>query len=349
VKEEIAREVSRLLRLRLTGAEQDRLARPETDNSEAYKLYLQGRYHWNRRTPESLQRSIEYFNQAIAKDRRYVLAYTGLADAYSLLSVYAVMPARESLVQAKAAAEKAVALDDTLTEAHVSLAFVKERFEWDWVGAEREYRRAMELNPNYPTAHHWYALMLAALGRHEEAIREIKRAQEVDPLSLIINSASARILHLAGRHEPAIEQYRRTLEMDPNFLPPLREIGMPYLKAGRPQEGIGAVQKTLALAPGDTFALGLLGHLYAALGKRAEALKVLEQLHRLSREKYELPYELALVYHGLGDKKQALSWLEKACESRSPWAAYLKVEPLFESLHSEPRFQQLIKKMGLAP
>ncbi|MBI3694296.1 MAG: protein kinase, partial [Acidobacteria bacterium] len=317
VKEEIAREVSRLLRLRLTGAEQDRLVRPETDNSEAYKLYLQGRYHWNRRTPDSLQRSIEYFNQAIAKDRRYVLAYTGLADAYSMLNVYAVMPGRESQALGKAAAEKAVALDDTLAEAHVSLAFVKERFEWDWLGAEREYRRAMELNPNYPTAHHWYALMLAALGR--------------------------------GRHEPAIEQYRRTLEMDPNFLPPLREIGMPYLKAGRPQEGIGPLQKALALAPGDTFALGLLGHLYAASGKRAEALKVLERLHRLSREKYELSYELAVVYHGLGDKKQALSWLEKACESRSTWAAFLKVEPLFESLHSEPKFQQLIKRMGLAP
>jgi len=349
VQEDISREISEKLRLRLTGEEKTRLAKRSTTNSEAFQLYLQGRYWWNKRTPQALQKGLAYFQQATDKDPGYALAYVGLSDSYYLLgsSGYDVFPPREVMPKAKAAAVKALELDGMLGEAHVSLAQVVAGYDWDWSTAGREFQRAIELNPNYATAHHFYAIHLAAMGRLKEALAEEKRAQELEPLSLIISANVGRQLNWTGQYDQAIEQYRKILEIEPNFLVGHQLLGGTYLRKGMYDEAISELRKAKDLSPGGTFALAILGCTYAQAGQKAEALKVLDQLKQLARQRYIPAYHFAIVFVGLGEKQQAFEWLAKAYDERSDNLTLLKVEPVYDRLRSDPRFQDLVRRIGL--
>ncbi len=316
---------------------------------EAYELYLKGRYFWNKRTPQSLQQAIGYFQQAIAKDPGQARAYAGLADSYSSLGgLLGFFSPRDFLPQAKAEAIKALEVDDTLAEAHFSLAEIKLKWEWDWPSAEREYKRAIELNPNYAEAHQGYGTYLEALARFEEAIAERKRAQELDPLSPYRTADVGYPFYWAGQYDQAIEHYRRGLELDPSFFWSHLWIGEAYVEKGMQEEAIGEIRKAVALSGGNTRALATLGHAYAVSGRRSEALKVLNDLKARSKQSYVSPYFIALIYAGLGENDRTLEWLEKAYQERHPYLILLKVQPVFRSLHSDPRFQDLLRRVGLA-
>ncbi len=267
VQEEISREISEKLRLRLTGEEKTRMAKRPTENIEAYQLYLKGRYYWNKRTEEGFRRAIVYFSEATEKDPNYALAHAGLADSYIVLGYFSLLPAKEAYAKAREAATRALELDETLGEAHNALATAKADYDWDWPGAEREFKRAIELNPGYATTHQWYGRMLSELGRHEEALAEIKRAQQLDPLSLIINAVSGRILLYAGREDLAIEQLRKTLEIDPNFAHAHQFLGYAYVRKGMFGEAIAEFQRAITLSPNFTQYQAGLGHAYARAGK----------------------------------------------------------------------------------
>ncbi len=349
VQEEISREISEKLRLRLTGEEKTRMAKRATEDNEAYQLYLKGRYYWNKRTEEGFHRAIEYFSEATEKDRNYALAYAGLADSYSLLSDYGFVAPKEVFPRAKEAALKALQLDKTLAEAHTSLAYVKTSYDWDWSGGEREYQRAIELNPSYATAHHWHAVALLAMGSSEEAIAELKRALELDPLSLIINRDLGGAFYLARQYDQAIEQYKKTLELDPNFALAHGYLGLAYVQESMYKEGIAECEKELVISPGNPYALSGLGYAYAVAARRAEAQKVLDKLNELSRQKYVPAVSRVGIYVGLGEKGKAFEWLEKAYEERSQGLIgyYIKVSPAYDPLRSDPRFQDLLRRVGL--
>jgi serine/threonine-protein kinase len=349
VQEEITKEISEKLRLKLTGEERRRLTKRYTENTEAYEYYIRGRYHWDRRTPEALQKAIEYFGRAIEKDPAYALAYSGLADSYSVLPLHTRARPKESYQKAKAAAEKALAIDDSLAEAHNSLGFVFFRAYWDWERAEREIRQAIQLNPGYATAHQWYGALLAAAGRFEEALAEMRRAREVDPLSVSINRGLGILLYMARQYDQAIEQYRNTIEMDPKFPSVRIWLGAAYIQKGQYQRAIDELQTALKLSVEDAYAAGLLGQAYARAGRKAEALRIIETFQEQSKRQYVSAYAVAAVYTGLGDKDQAIAWLEKAYEDRSDWLYYAKVEPWLDPLRSDPRFQDLLRRMRLAP
>jgi eukaryotic-like serine/threonine-protein kinase len=348
LQEQISRDVSEKLRLRLSGAEQRQLARNYATNSEAYRLYLQGRFNWNKRTAEGLEKGIEYFNQAISKDPNYTPAYTGLADCYALLNVYNVAPATESYPQAQAAAAKALELDEQLAEAHASLAFVLYRYNRDWPAAERHFKRALELNPNYATAHQWYSAYLAAAGRNDEAVAEAERAQEIDPFSLTINADVARHLYYARRYDEALAECRKMIEMDRNFSRGHVELGQALLQKMMTAEAIAEFQTALNLSEDSLVALAGLGHAFALAGKRDEALKIVKRLDELSKQRYVSPYHTAVVYAGLGEKERALALLEKARDERFNWMPFIQVEPLFDALRDEPKFTELARSVGPA-
>ena len=350
VQEEIARQISERLRLKLTGEEQKRLTRHHTENAEAYQLYLKGRYYWNKRTAESLNKGIEYFQQAIDKDPNYALAYAGLTDSYSLLgSAIGGLSPKETFSKAKAAAVKALAIDDTLAEAHAALALVHLRYDWDWSATEREIKRAIALNPNYATTYHWYADYLVVMGRLDEAIVQIKQAQKLDPLSLIINTVMALRLYHARQYDQAIEQCQKTLEMDSNFAQAHFALGQAYEQKAKYEEAIAELQKATTLSPSSPFLFSALGHAYAVSGQAGEAVKILEKLQKLSRQRYVSPHEMAMIYTGLGETDQAFGWLEKAYVDRSWRLPFLNVEPRFDSLRSDPRFAALVRRVGLEP
>jgi TolB-like protein/DNA-binding winged helix-turn-helix (wHTH) protein/Tfp pilus assembly protein PilF len=350
VQEEIAKQISEGLRLKLTGEEQKRLTRHHTENAEAYQLYLKGRYYWNKRTAESLNKGVEYFQQAIDKDPNYALAYAGLTDSYSLLgSSTGGLSPKETFSKAKAAAAKALAIDDTLSEAHAALALVHLRYDWDWSATEREIKRAIALNPNYATTYHWYADYLVVMGRLDEAIAQIKRAQELDPLSLIINTVLGLRLYHARQYDQAIEQCQKTLEMDPNFAQAHFALGEAYEQKAKYEEAIAELQKATTLSPSSPFLFSALGHAYAMSGQAGEAMKILEKLQRLSRQRYVSPHEMAMIYTGLGEKDQAFAWLEKAYADRSWRLPFLNVEPRFDGLRPDPRFADLVRRVGLEP
>jgi TolB-like protein/Tfp pilus assembly protein PilF len=347
VQEDISQEISEKLRLRLTGEEKTRLTKRHIVNPEAYQLYLKGRYYWNKRTEEGLHNAIEHFNQAIEKDPNYALAHAGLADGYISLGHYSLLPSKEAFAKAREAAAKALELDDTLGEAHNALAEMKEDYDWDWPGAEREFRRAIELNPGYATAHQWYGGLLSELGRHEEALAEIKRAQQLDPLSLIINTDHGRVLLYAGQDDLGIEQLRKTLEMDPNFAPAHYHLGFAHLRKGAFADAIAEFQRATTLSPNITFYKAGLGYAYARADKSAEARKLLSELEDLSRRRYVSWCDIAIIYAGLGEKDQAFTFLEKAYEQRDRGFVYMKVAPYLETLRSDPRFQDLLRRVGL--
>jgi len=343
VQEKISRAITENLKMQLTGSEQQKLVKRSTENAEAYQLYLKGRYYWNKATEESLSKAKDYFGQAIEKEPNYALAYSGLADTYSGLSDTFVPP-REAMPQAKAAAEKAVALDDSLAEAHVALAIVKVYFDWDWAGAEKEFKRAIELNPNFAHAHHQYGWLLAFLGREDEAEAEYRRAQQADPFSLIIVTDRNVPDYLRRNYDVSIAGSRKAMEMDPNFFLPHYTVGWAATRKGDYPLAIAELTKARALTD-EPWIVGTLGSAYAKSGDKAQAQKMLDELKKRSQQRHVTPYWMAMLYLHMDNKQEALSWLEKAYEARSAWVTWMKMDPALDALRSEPRFQAILKKM----
>jgi len=348
IQDEISLAVVDKLKVELLGEEKAKLVKRYTQDIEAYNLYLKGRFFWNKRTEEGYQKSLEYFQQAIERDPSYALAHAGIADCYDLLGWYDYLPPEEAFPKAKAAAEKALEIDDTLAEANASLGWISANYDWDWLTAESKYKRAIQLNPSYATVHQWYAEYLSYMGRHDESIAEAKRAQELDPLSIIINNDLGQVLYYARRYDQAIEQLQRTLELDPDFVVAHFFLAFLYAQKSTYDKAITEVQKAMALTAGDdSLILAQLATIYSYSGRRDEAKKVLDELHKLSKQRYVSPFYMSLIYMGLGQKDQAFEWLEKAYEERDHWLETLKVHPWLDSLRSDPRFTALLKKMGL--
>ena len=351
LQNDLTREITSALRMRLSGEDEKRMAKSYTANPEAYQDYLKGRYWWNKEDAEGLKKSIEYFQQAIEKDPAYALAYAGLADSYSLIGGANLAAPKQTYPKAKKAALKALELDDTLGEAHASLAIIKALYDWDWLGGEKEFQRAIELNPSYAIAHFRHGIALVHTGRLEEAITEEKRALELDPLSLPINRALGTTFYDARQYDQAIEQLQKALDLDPHFSPALEDLGFAYLRKSRYKEGIAEFEKDLVISPSDTTALAVLAYAYAVSGRRADAQKVLDQLNELSEQKYVSARLRARIYVGLGEKDKAFEWLEKSYEERSIGVGFasIKVDPTFDPLRSDPRFADLLRRMKLQP
>jgi TolB-like protein/Tfp pilus assembly protein PilF len=345
---DLAKEMTSMLRMRLTGEDEKQMMKSYTANPEAYQDYLKGRYWWSKGTKEGYNKAIEYFQQGIAKDSNYALAYSGLADCYGSLGGFSIVPAKDAYPRAKEAALKALELDDTLAEAHASLAWIKSTYDWDWPSGDKEFQRAIELNPGYVTAHRRRGLTLAVTGRFEEAIAENKRAVELDPLSIINNWALGDTLYKARQYDQAIEQERKTLEIDPNFVPALDALGFAYLQKSMFKEGQGELEKALVIAPGNTESLSMLGYAYAVGDRRANAQKVLDQWNELSKREYVPDLGRALIYVGLREKEKALEWLKKAVEDREV-SPLINVPPFRDSLRSDPRFAELMRRVNLQP
>jgi TolB-like protein/Flp pilus assembly protein TadD len=346
IESEIAKTVAGTLQAKLSGSEQHAIAARPTENTEAYQLYLKGRFFWNKRTGQNLNKAADYFKSAITADSKYALAYVGLADSYVLMPLYGAGVPRDCYPQAKAAAKKALELDDALGEAHTSLAQVLCYFDFDFSQATREFQRAIELNPNYPTAHQWYGNSdLVSLARFDEATAEVKRAIELDPLSLVINTDLGTTYYRARRYDEAIEQLRKTLEMDPAFYYARWNLGSALAAKGDLDAAIGEYQQARALSD-NPLMLGLLGHAYGLSGNKTEAMKIVDQLSALSKQRYVSAYSFALVYLGVGDKEEALRWLEKSYQDRAGDALrYVRVEPLLDPLRGNPRFEELVAKI----
>ncbi|HEY3203865.1 MAG TPA: protein kinase, partial [Thermoanaerobaculia bacterium] len=344
---EVARAIAQEIQAKLTPQEQASLSATRPVDSEAHEAYLKGRYSLNKSTEESIRKAIEYFNQAIAKDPGSGRAYAGLADSYSALrSVYAAP--REVMPKAKAAAIKAVELDEKLPEAHVSLANVKFFYDFDWPGAEKEFQRALELNPNSADAHEAYATYLAAMERHAEAATHIERAERLDPLSLLVLTDAAWVFYCAREYDQAIEASRKAVDLDQRFWPAYTYLGLAYEKKGRFAEAIAALEKARELDDNPTI-LEMLGGAYAASGRRDDARKVLGELTERSKKGYVCPYEVATVYVGLGEKDSALRWLEKAEEDRADCVPWMRPDPKLDPLRSDPRFRELLRRVGFPP
>jgi len=346
VESEIAKRIADTLQAKLTGSEKMMMAKQPTENLEAHELYLRGRFFWNKRTAEDLRRSIEYFDQAIAKDPKYAPAYAGEAQAWSILSAYNAASPADSYPQAETFAKKALALDDTSAEALVGLASVKARYQFDVANALKDYERAIQLNPNDATAHHWLGGdCFAATGQHAREVAELKRALELDPLSLIINSNLGVAYTRAGRLDEAVAQFRKAIEVDASFYPARREYALALELQGKISEAIAQYEKAVALTD-DPIPLGALGRIYGIVGRRDEAQKIFAQLRQLRTQRYTAAYALALVALGLGDKAEALHWLEEGYRERDGDSiSVIRVDPLLIPLHGDPRFEALAEKI----
>ncbi|HLG15085.1 MAG TPA: winged helix-turn-helix domain-containing protein [Blastocatellia bacterium] len=340
VQEDISKDIFENLRLKLSVEEKKQL--------EAYRLYLKGRNYWNKRTAEGLQQGIDYFQQAIEIDSNYAPAYAGLADCYNMLVVYGVRTPKDAFPKAKEAAMRALEIDETLAEAHTSLAFIAFRWGRDRMDTEEEFQLAIRYKPSYAPAHQWYSSYLVAVERFDEAIAEAKRTQELEPLSLITDSHLAWILYMSGRYDQAIEQSRKLIEIDPNFFPARRYLGLAYEQKGMYQEAIAEFDRGVQLS-GSPLMVALLGHAYAASGKKAKAREVLTELEQLPKERYVSPYTIAAIYAGLDEKDHAFKWLERAYDERDIWLMNLKVDPVMKNLRSDRRFKDLLGRIGLAP
>ncbi len=345
VQGEIAEEVADEIQSTLGGDKSVKAAhRPSASPNQfdAYDLYLRGRYCWNKRTPRGLQQAIEYFQQAIAKDPGYAHAYAGLADSYALLSGFSLTPQTESMPKARAAALKALQLDDGLAEAHTSLALITENYDWDWKTAEKEYRRAIALNPNYATAHQWYAEYLAQQGRFDEALAESERARQLDPLSLIIATDNGMILYYARHYDRAIAQFDAVLEMEPNFQQ-ARVVAGAYVEQGRFAEALSSASSLES----DPLKWSWQAYIYGRQGRSVEARHALENLQQAYRSRHIGPDPVLWAYIGIGDKDQAFPWFEKAYADHSNLLTSLKVNPAYDPFRSDPRFQDLARRVGL--
>jgi serine/threonine protein kinase/Flp pilus assembly protein TadD len=347
IQDEISLSIVDSLKLKLLKKEKAQLIKRYTEDQEAYSLYLKGRYFWNRRYEGGLQKGIEYFQKAIEKDASLAPAYAGIADCYCVMGIYNWIPPKEAYPKAKAATLKALEIDNTLSEAHASLGWIKMFYDWDWAAAEKAFQRAIELNPNYATAHEWYAMFLAPMARFDEAISELKKAQELDPLSLIIQAMGGYVYSFAGLSDKAIESCHKTIEMDPNFMLTYFYLGNAYIWNSKWKEAISAFQKLAALSGEGPLALGFLGFSYGMDGQKAEAQKILDRLNRQSEDKDAFPFFKSLVHIGLGDKARALDWLEKAFDEKESMIAAIKIWPPFDSLRQESRFEALLRKLRL--
>ncbi len=341
---DVARAIAQEVRALVTPEEKKEMASSRPVNPEAQEAYLKGRFYWNKRTEPDLQRAIDYFNQAIEKDPSYALAYAGLASTHVLLPNYGLLSATEAKTKAEAAAGRALQLDPTLGEAHAVLAGIKSDYDWDWAGAESEFKLAIELSPSYPTAHQWYGELLSYLGRLDEALAEIEQAHELDPLSLIIITQLGNALYFKREYDNAIVQYKKAIELDPDFPGAHVGLGWAYEMQGKLDEAIAEFQEVRTLGAG----LAELGYGYARAGKRTEAAEILNELLEVSRQGDQVSSSIALVYYGLGDMGKMFEWLDEAYEQRGPGLLLMKVDPLFDGLRSDPRFTALLKKMGLA-
>ena len=346
VESEIAKTIADSLQAKLSGSEKAAISKKPTENAEAHQLYLKGRFFWNKRTGNDLKKSIDYFQQAIAADPNYALGYAGVADAYVFLPGYTAGAPRDCYPKAMAAAKKALELDETLAEAHTTLALALWYYEFDFAHANKEFQRAIEFNPNYATGHQQYGNnTLSALGRFGEAIAEGKRAVELDPLSLVINADLGMNHHYARRYDEAITQLRKTLEMDPGYYYAHVDLGQVFAAKRAFDEAISEYQKARALND-DPFVLGLLGHAYASSGNKSEALKILDQLKEVSRQRYVSMYSFAIVYVALGDKPEALRWLEQCYQDRAGAdIGWIRADPLVDPLRGDPRFEALAEKI----
>ncbi|MEJ7575570.1 MAG: protein kinase [Pyrinomonadaceae bacterium] len=346
MQSEIAQDVTSNLRLKLTGADEQQLAKHYTQSVEAYQLYLKGNYKWERHTREDLQQAIEYYNQAIEKDPNYALAYSGLANCYGRLG-NGYLPPHEAFPKAKAYAAKALEIDETLAEAHTSMIAVRLFYDWNWAEAEKEIKRALVLNPNYAHTHDMYSVYLHIIGRHDEAMAETKRAQELDPLSLTLNTALGEDAYYARQYTEAIAQLEKTINLDPQYYRAYLWLGHTYEQKKMYERAIETFQKGMTQAQRHPQLVSSLGHGYALAGKRDKAQQALAELREMSKHRYISPYLFAVVNVGLGDKEQAFGWLDKAHQDRSSFLIWLKVEPRFDSLRDDPRFQNLLRRVGL--
>jgi tetratricopeptide (TPR) repeat protein len=343
----VARAIADEIRINLNAQEQAALKNVKVVNPQAYESYLKGRYFWNKRTADGLKVALAYFNEAIDEDPKYAQAYSGLADTFALLGdwQYAVMTPKEAFPKAKAAAIKALELDSALGEAHNSLAFCLDAFDWDLDSAGKEFRRAIELNPGYATAHHWYAWHLSVLRRYDEAIAEMRKAENLDPLSLIINADLAELLVIAHFSDESIRQSRKTIDMDPNFALAHNQLAQAYLPKHMNDEAVAELQKAVQLSGGSPTCIASLARADAASGKRSEAVKLLSELKKHSNPGYSDASEIAVIYAALGDSDQAMNWLEKGYEERFNPSVLLR--PGFDPLRSDPRFEELLHRIGL--
>jgi len=343
----VASAIADKIRINLTPREQAALKNVEVVNPEAYESYLKGRYFWNKRTADGLKVALAYFKQATEEDPKYAKAYSGMADTYALLGdwQYAVMTPKEAFPKAKVAAIHALELDNTLGEAHNSLAFVLDGFDWDLDAGGKEFQRAIELNPGYATAHHWYAWHLSLLGRFDEAIAEMRKAENLDPLSLIINADLAELLGLAHSYDDSIRQSLKTIEMDPSFALAHNQLAQAYLQKHMYAEAVAELQKAVELSKDSPTCIANLARAYVASGKRSEAVKLLDVLKRRSTTGYSNASEIAMIYASLGDTDQAMAWLEKGFEERFNPGVLLR--PGFDPLRSDPRFEDLRRRIGL--
>ena len=350
---ELAREIARAIRVKLTPQEQNRLSDVRRMDREAYEALLKGRFYWNKRTEAATQEALAYFQQAIERDPTNALAFTGLADAYASLALTEALQEslapRDAFPKARAAVDRALQIDDTLAETHASLGHIKFQYERDWAGAETEFKRAIELNPNYANAHHWYALCLMWMGRLDQALDEINRARELDPLLLAINANVGFILAGAHQYDQAIDQLRKTLDMEPNFAHAHYRLGQIHVLKGDYADAIPELKRAIALSGGSPRATAELGLAHALLGNKREALTLLSDLKELSKRRYVSPFNFALIYGALDERDLALKWLETAYEERASSLNLLKMSPAFDGIRSDSRFTALVRRVGLGP
>jgi TolB-like protein/Flp pilus assembly protein TadD len=349
IEKEIARNIASKLRLRLDARQESRIATPDTHNFEAYLDYLKGRYFHSKMTEEALRMSVAYFEAALAEDPNYALAYTGLADTYGLFAFLDIMSAGEALPRAKEMALAALRIDGELAEAHASLAGVKKLYEWDWDGAEEEYLRALELNPNHAPAHHEYAALLSALGRSDQAMKEIHRAHGLDPLSLVINNEIAWHRYMARDYEGALQQAWKTLALEPRFAPAQHTLGLANEQIGNLEEAIVEFENARVCSGNHPATVAALGHAHAAAGQTGEALKLLNELEETSKRRHVSPCWPALMHTALGNRRAAFECLERGVKERDVWMVWLKVEPRFDPLRSDGRFDELLRAIRLQP
>jgi eukaryotic-like serine/threonine-protein kinase len=345
IQDEITLAIVNRLKVKLLGEEKAALLKRHTDNPEAYNLYLMGRFFWNKRTSEGMKRGLECFAQAIAKDPSYARAYAGISDCYGIFAYY-YMPPRPTLMKACEAAAKALELDETLPEAHTSMAFVKENLEWDWAGAEREYRRAIELDPEYTWAHHWYSVFLAAMGRHQESFVEIKRALDVDPTSAQLNMVHGMLLYLARFYDRAVEELAKVVEMEPQHVLATFYLGLAHLESGRYEEALALVKRSAELGNAPFFVQGI-GYAHASGGRKELAHEVLARLGEMMTKAYVSPFFMALIHFQLTENDRGFEWLDKAYADGDHWLEYIKVFPGFDRVRTDPRYAALLKKLKL--
>jgi len=346
LQREVARAIAREIKVQLTPEEERHLSATPQIKAEAYQAYLRGLFYWNKRTYNDMQKAISYYEQAILEEPDYALAYVGLADCYNLISLLGNVPPKEAFPKAREAALKAIELDETLGEAHNSLAYATYQHYWDFAEGEREFKRAIELNPNYATAHFWYGEFLMTQTRFDEAFREANIALELDPVSVVINFFWGNLYEAAGQIEKSVEQYLKALEMDPDFALAYNFLGCSYAQLEKYPEAIAVGKKAVEISGGSSLYMSYLGWTYGRAGKDEEAMNILEELQELSNNQYVSPYQISIVYLGLGENDKAFEWLDKAHEDRCETLSYIKTDAVFDPVRDDPRFAELLKKIS---